>query len=100
VSVARRSARLSHRSRLQLAERYVWWQEPSETLRTPPVLLRQILRRGTEDDYVAARRFWGEAAFKRALVTAPPGALDKRSWAFWHRHYHLHPKAFPRRRFG
>lgn len=96
----RRSRRLSRQARLRLAERYVWWLEPSETLRTPPVLLRQILRIGTEADYVAARRFWGEAAFKRALADAPPGALDKRSWVFWHRHYHLRPKAFPRRHFG
>jgi hypothetical protein len=99
VSAARRSRGLSRQARL-LAERYVWWQEPSETLRKLPLLLRQILRLGTEDDYVAARRFWGEAAFRRALVEAPPGAIDKRSWVFWHRHYHLHPKAFPRRRFG
>jgi hypothetical protein len=85
---------------LRLAERYVWWLEPAETLREPPILLRQILRLGTADDYVAARHAWGEAAFKSALVTAPPGALDKRSWMFWHRHYHLRAKAFPRRRFG
>jgi hypothetical protein len=91
---------ISRQARLRLAERYVWWQEPSETLREPPLLLRQILRLGTEDDYVAARRFWGEAAFKRALIDAPPGALDKRSWVFWHRRYHLRPQAFPRRRIG
>jgi hypothetical protein len=100
VSAARRSRELGRGARLRLAERYVWWQEPAETLRELPVLLRQILRVGTGDDYVAARRFWGVAAFKCALVTAPPGALDKRSWVFWHRHYRLRLKAFPRRRFG
>lgn len=100
MSAARRSEGLSRQERLSLAERYVWWQKPAETLREPPVLLRQILRLGTGDDYVAARRFWGVAALKRALVTAPPGALDKRSWVFWHRHYGLRLKAFPRRRFG
>jgi hypothetical protein len=100
VSAARRLGGLSRRARLQLAERYVWWQEPTETLRTPPTLLRQILRLGTEDDYLAARGYWGEAAFKRALVDASPGALDARSWIFWHRHYHLKSKPFPRRHFG
>jgi len=99
VSEARRSRGLSRQARLRLAERYVWWQEPSEALGDLPTLLRQILRLGTEDDYVAARRHWGVAAFKRALVTAPPGALDKRSWMYWHRHYRLRPKAFPRRHF-
>lgn len=100
MTAARRSREPSRRARLRLAERYVWWQEPTETLREPPVLLRQILRLGTGDDYGAARRIWGIAAFKRALVTAPPGALDKRSWVFWHRHYRLRLKAFPRRHFG
>ena len=100
MTAARRREELSRHARLRLAERYVWWQSPAETLRTPRVLLRQILRLGTEDDYIAARRYWGEAAFKRALVSAPPGAIDERSWVFWHRHYQLRPKAFPRRRFG
>jgi hypothetical protein len=100
MSTARRSRGLSRRARLRLAERYVWWQEPSKTLRTPRVLLRQLLCLGTEDDYVAARKYWGEAAFKRALIEAPAGTPDKRSWVFWHRHYHLRPKAFPRRQIG
>jgi hypothetical protein len=60
VSAARRSRELGRGARLRLAERYVWWEEPAETLRELPVLLRQILRVGTGDDYVAARRFWGD----------------------------------------
>jgi hypothetical protein len=36
VSAARRSRERSRRARLRLAERYVWWQEPAETLREPP----------------------------------------------------------------
>ena len=84
MTAARRARGLSRSARLRLAARYEWWLAPSEILRTPRLLLRQILRFGTEDDYVAARRQWGSAAFKRALVTAPPGALDERSWVFWH----------------
>jgi hypothetical protein len=84
----------------QLAARYVWWQSPAQTLRSPPALLCQILRLGTADDYVLARCHWGEAAFRAALANAPPGAIDERSWVFWHRQYRLTPRAFPRRSFG
>lgn len=84
----------------QLALRYVWWQPAEETLRTPQVLLWQILKLGTADDYVAARAIWGEDAFRQALRDAIPGALDERSWVFWHRHYGLEIPPFPRRVFG
>jgi hypothetical protein len=99
LSTKRRVRGISRQARLGLAARYVWWQTPTQTLRTPRLLLRQILRLGTEDDYVLARKHWGTPAIKRALVSAPPGALDERSWAFWHRHFHLKPQPLPRRRF-
>jgi hypothetical protein len=82
-----------------LARRYVWWQTPAQTLESPEVLLRQILKLGTADDYLTARELWGEEAFKRALITAPPGAIDERSWAFWHRQYRLEPEPQSSRSF-
>lgn len=84
----------------ELARRYVWWRAPEEVLADPPALLRQILSLGTADDYVAARSLFGEDALRDALVTAPPGAIDDRSTAFWRRHFGLPDKAPPRRRFG
>ncbi len=63
----------------RLARRYVWWQEPDAALGDVPRLLCQIMAFGTARDYVAARRVWGEGAFKDALRTARPGALDERS---------------------
>lgn len=83
-----------------LARRYVWWQEPHQTLAEVDILLRQILRLGTAEDYLAAREHWGEAAFRRVLVSAPPGALDERSWMFWHRQYGLPVKELPKRSFS
>ncbi len=85
--------------RARLARRYVWWREPAAALGDPPRLLRQIMAFGTARDYVAARRIWGEAAFKDALRTAPPGAMDARSWAYWHRHFKLPEPALPARCF-
>lgn len=80
-----------------LALRYVWWQPAEETLSSPETLLRQILNIGTAEDYVAACGYWGEDAFRRALISAPAGSLDERSWVFWHRHYGLPQKPFPKR---
>ena len=85
--------------RQRLAHRYVWWMEPDAALRDLPGLLCQIMASGTAQDYVAARREWGEAAFKDALRTARPGALDERSWVFWHRYFELPPRALPKRQF-
>lgn len=82
-----------------LALRYVWWQSAEETLASPETLLRQMLKIGTAENYVAACSHWGEEAFKRALASAPAGALDERSWVFWHHHYGLPERAYPKRTF-
>ena len=84
----------------RLARRYRWWEPASDTLRTPTKLLCQILNMGTAEDYLAALEIWGEEAFRDALQNAPPGALDDRSWAFWHRYYGLPMKPPPRRSFS
>jgi len=82
----------------QLARRHVWWQEPEATLADIDRLLCQIMTFGTAEDYVAARSIWGVAAFRRALEAARPGALDERSWNFWHLHFKLPSAPYPRRR--
>ncbi len=85
--------------RERLARRYVWWREPGAALGDVPRPLCQIMASGEAQDYVAARREWGEAAFKDALRTARPGALDERSWVFWHRHFGLPERTLPTRHF-
>lgn len=82
-----------------LALRYVWWQSAEETLASPETLLRQILKIGTAEDYVAACTYWSEEAFRQALASAPAGAVDERSWEFWHRHYGLPERVYPKRTF-
>jgi hypothetical protein len=67
----------------RLARTYVWWQEPAPTLADPARLLRQILRLGRPEDYVAAVEIWGEAALCRALLEARRGEIDPRSEHFW-----------------
>ena len=69
----------------RLAARYVWWLTPEETLRRPSSrLLLQVMRYGTFEDAQAALEHFGADAFKNALASAPAGALNPRSWNFWH----------------
>jgi len=67
----------------RLARIYVWWQDPPVTLANPGKLLRQILRLGRPEDYVAAVEIWGEAAMRQALADAHPGEIDPKSEHFW-----------------
>lgn len=83
----------------RLARRYVWWMSSDEALRERQSLLCQLLKLGTAEDYVLACNWFGEEAVKEALARARPGALDERSWEFWHRHYRLPLRPFPRRHF-
>ncbi len=95
ASVASDSA--SERERL--ARRYVWWRPAEDALARLPTLLCQIMATGTASDYVSARRIWGEQAFRGALTHAPPGAMDERSWIFWHRLFGMSARPMPLRRF-
>jgi hypothetical protein len=84
----------------ELARRYVWWEAPSRTLAEPRKLLCQILKMGTAEDYLAALAIWGEDSFRDALRNALPGAIDDRSWAFWHRYYGMEIPPPRRRNFA
>jgi len=68
---------------IRLALTYVWWVEPPITLADPRKLLRQILRLGRPEDYVAAVGVWGESAFRQALEEAASGEIDPKSEHFW-----------------
>lgn len=82
----------------QLARRYVWWQEADQTLDDEVLLLCQLMQLGTPADLQAARRMFGDDAFRAALNNAPPGVLDARSWNFWHLVLMHHaPPAMPAR---
>lgn len=84
----------------RLAARYVWWKPAGEVLSDPAPLLWSILSIGTAEDYVTVRNIVGEAALIAALQRAPSGAVDQRSWSFWHDHFKLAPMPSPKRAFS
>ena len=75
----------------RLAKTYVWWQEPTLTLADPRKLLRQILRYGRPDDYVAAEEIWGRELFRQVLLEARRGEIDPKSEQFWRLRFKLPP---------
>jgi hypothetical protein len=95
-----RSGQLSDVQLRALAARYVWWRPPDETLSEPVALLRSVLKAGTAEDYVLVRGHYGEPALIEALLSAPPGAIDDRSWRFWRRRFGLPDTPPPRRQLG
>jgi hypothetical protein len=76
----------------RLARTYVWWQEPADALRDPAKLLRQILRLGRPEDYLAVEEIWGPEAIRRALVEARPSEIDPKSEHFWRLRFGLEPR--------
>lgn len=75
----------------RLARRYVWWAKPELAVERPEVLLVQLMQLGTWDDVRAARQLFGDPAFREALRDAPAGALDARSWNYWHLFFGIEP---------
>jgi len=73
------------------------WEEPEAATRRPTLLLCQLMQLGTWEDVKQARRFFGDAAFKQALESAPPGVLDAKSWHYWHLFFGLTLRERPQR---
>jgi hypothetical protein len=81
-----------------IARQVCWWQSADETLEDPPRFLCQVMVFGTWDDICSVIDRYGEAAFRDALRSAPPGVFDNRSWHYWHHRLHVLPvPALPQR---
>jgi hypothetical protein len=76
---------------LALARRLFWWKTPEEALVNRYRFLAQVMSLGTWNDIEEARRFWPEAVFRDALLQAPAGVFDPKSWSYWHHVLELLP---------
>ena len=68
---------------LAVAERVVWFMEPSEALADPVHFLAHLMTYGTVEDLQVLQGVAGQNEYREALDHAPPGIFDPRSWAYW-----------------
>jgi hypothetical protein len=85
---------------LNVAPRIIWF-EPAEAALTDPVrFLTYLMARGTIEEIKVVRRYASLDDFREALEHAPPGVMDKRSWAYWNTRFGRYPvPPMPRRSF-
>jgi hypothetical protein len=68
---------------LSLAPRIIWFEPAERALSDPVRFLAYVMAYGTLQDIIVIRRYVDLDDFREALEHAPPGIIDKRSWAYW-----------------
>jgi len=68
---------------LAVAPRVVWFEPAEQALADPVRFLAYLMTYGTPEDIAVVRRYLQPDDFRKALERAPPGIIDKRSWAYW-----------------
>jgi len=66
-----------------VARRIVWFEEPSVAVADPIRFLAYAMTYATHEDMRAIRSHVTDSEFCEALDKAPPGIIDRRSWAYW-----------------
>jgi hypothetical protein len=61
----------------------VWFESPEEALADPVRFMAYAMARATHEDMKVIRHYIDDADFLEALDKAPPGIIDRRSWAYW-----------------
>lgn len=68
---------------LDVAQRLVWFDPPERGLADTVRFLAYFMTYGTVRDLAVVRKYLDLDDFREALDQAPPGIIDKRSWAYW-----------------
>jgi len=84
-----------------LARRIVWFEPPAKSLREVNRFLTYAMTYATSEEMARIRRFVSDSELKAALRAAPPGIMDRRSWAYWNAMLGRYPAPpMPKRRFS
>ena len=84
-----------------VARRVVWFESPEAALADPVRFMAYAMANATHEDMKVIRRYVDDADFLEALEKAPPGIIDRRSWAYWNGKMGRYPAPpLPERRFG
>jgi hypothetical protein len=66
-----------------LAKRIIWFEPPEQALADPIRFLAYAFRYADLSDIALLRETYREDDLLAALINAPPGIIDARSWAYW-----------------
>lgn len=80
-----------------IAKELFWWQAPEVSLANPRRFLAQVMTLGTWEEVQVVKEAFGWEAFRDALLNAPAGVLDGRSWVYWRSVFGLPEAELPRR---
>lgn len=67
-----------------IARRVAWWEDPERTRARPDLFIARVLGRGSVADILDIEAEFGRARMRRAVRSAPAGALDERARNYWH----------------
>lgn len=85
-----------------VARRIVWFEEPARAVEDPVRFMAYAMAYATYEDMKVLRKYVEDREFCEALDRAPPGIVDKRSWAYWNLQMGRYPappmpeRTFPR----
>lgn len=68
---------------LALAPRIIWFEPPEKALSNPLRFMAYLLTYGTIEEISLVRKYISQDEMHDAIVNAPPGIMDERSWAYW-----------------
>ena len=79
----------------RIARALFWWEPPEQALADPRRFLAQVMTLGTWEEVKQVQARMGLEAFKDALLNAPAGYFDGRSWGYWHAVFGLPERDLP-----
>jgi hypothetical protein len=84
-----------------VAERTVWFKPPADAINYPLHFIAHVLTYGLHEDVTTLRQYISDEELAEAIINAPPGIFDPRSWAYWNLKIGRYPTPpMPRRTFG
>ncbi len=66
-----------------LSKRIIWFENPDQALADPVRFIAYALTYATHEDINILQNYVSDDDLREALDQAPPGIIDKRSWAYW-----------------
>jgi hypothetical protein len=69
---------------LRLAQKYVWWKTPHESLPWPQRIIAQVMDIGEFEDVRQLTEMLGDDQLRDVLAHAEPGQFREQSWEYWH----------------